>query len=298
MNRTRALIPLVMVFLLLPSPASAGGGWWTYIDLEAPYLGIGEAHRADAQLWFETIELAQEARYEGNYYAYLVRDFDSSIVTDAQNADFTPDWWRLGDAVPYRAGTVTFESAKGFGDPSNIIRANVHLEIPEVSAGKYHLMLCDLGCKDPLADVVPSEVKVFSRASEARTARRFADLRGQMRGQRHDLAARIYRVSRESADAAGVEKLEKRVTGLSQEVREIVALSDRVADLEKAREDGGAFPSLLWPLMGILLGALAGVLVARRPARQHDDPEPPWFVTDEAVTAPKDDRSGDLTPVG
>ena len=67
-------IGLASLFLVMISPGvAAGGGWWTYIDVEKEYLAVDqELSFVTRQALFETIEEARQAEANQGYFAYLV----------------------------------------------------------------------------------------------------------------------------------------------------------------------------------------------------------------------------------
>lgn len=148
MRRTAMLLLTASLLLLSQMPASAGG-WWTDLDLDSPYLGIGESFTTTArEALFESIEAAEQAE-RTDYYAYLVTDFDQRSLERATSRANPGDWWHpTGPA--FRAGTVTM-----MGRDANLTRWRVHVRVPAIAPRSYWLMLCDAGCRTPLANHTP-----------------------------------------------------------------------------------------------------------------------------------------------
>lgn len=165
MRRTVVLL-VVAVGVLLSQTAAAGGGWWTSIDVHDQFLGRGESLRVKVdEVLFDSIEAAEEAE-QTQYFAYLVEDFDRRALDRAMSRRNPKDWWEPVGRV-FQTGTVTFENRD-----ANLTEGRVHLEVPEVPPGRYFLMLCDAGCRTPLANHIPVRVHIASDMLAAQTTRR------------------------------------------------------------------------------------------------------------------------------
>ena len=258
MSRTKWVTSLVIAIVgLTASTARAKGGWWHFVNSPATVAAGETLEFTDQAIMFTTLAQADRARTEQGHYAYLIENLDFDMVTEATRHGFDPDWWQPGDATLYEAGTVEFHDGK-----SNLVDATIHLEIPQVGAGTYVLMLCNLGCTQPLGDVVPSKVTVTADREVAELARRVDSLRWRLATLRtrlhdnlrggladHDLRADATALEREFTDLQNdVLRMEQ---GAQASVR---ALEKRVESLEK-RE---GFMGVAWVgLGGLLLSALA-----------------------------------------
>ena len=253
------LVVVSTVVGALGQPASAGGGWWNFIDYPSP-LVAGEIAETSGIVLFETITEADRAREGQGFYAYLIDGLDHQMVDEAMGRpSFDPGWWDLGAATAYPAGTVSLRSG-----PSNIVRIQINLEIPEVAPGSYDLMLCDLGCSTPLADVVPSAVRVIEDPGAAAVAGDLHRFRSEMRERWARLDHRVTAGLEDTADEARVAALEKRIEGAMARLElrvealdtSLKRLSKRVGDLEASSSD--KWMSLGWfGLGGLLAGAFA-----------------------------------------
>jgi hypothetical protein len=160
---------LSVAALLAPPPAAAGG-WWTSIRVDREQVAVGQEVRAHANVMFssvDAVEAAQSGRVDEQFYVYLLRGFDYSIVKRAMRAD-PGDWWTLGDAEAYRVARVVI----GSGD-ANLALANAAFRVPELPSGRYSVMFCSAGCARPLADVIPtlpSQLMISPRPTPNRTS--------------------------------------------------------------------------------------------------------------------------------
>jgi hypothetical protein len=262
MSRTRVFLVtfLAAVVPLIPSPAVAGG-WWTYVDLPGSQLGVGETIHADALVLFEKIEEAQAARAGGNYYAYLLTDLDWSMVLDAQNEEFSPDWWKPANVPRYKVGTVSFEAARGFGKGSNVLRATTRLDIPAVTPGAHALMLCDEGCRHPLGDVVPSKVTVVASASEARLARSIERVDFRVEVEAAELDDKLGQLRRRVARASDLDALVTEVDSLDDEVsQEIERLHTRLEGLAQRTKQESGWDEAIWLMLAVFAAGVAGTV--------------------------------------
>lgn len=120
-------------------------------------MSVGQEGTARANVMFGSSEEAEAAeRGEGRlFYVYLLRGFDHSIVERAIEEPFSRDWWSVGDADVYRAGRVLITVSY-----FNLATATAPFRVPDaVPPGEYAVMLCYAGCKQPLADVIPTSPK-------------------------------------------------------------------------------------------------------------------------------------------
>lgn len=244
MRRTALLLMSTSLLLLSQVPASAGG-WWTDLDLDSPYLGIGESFTTTApEVLFDSIEAAERAERD-QYYAYLVTDFDHRSLERATERANPGDWWRPVGPV-FQAGTVTL-----IGRDANLARGRVHVTVPEIAPGPYWLMLCDLGCRTPLANHTPVPVTVTADALAAETARR-------LNRSNERMSVALDRVRRD---------LQRTNRKLRQVRADAAAVADAVAEPKQApasdRDTSGApwLPYAGWFVAG---AAVSFMLVRRR----------------------------------
>lgn len=95
------------------------------------------------------------------------------------------DWWSPSAAEAIEVGPVTVHASG-----ANFGLATAAFTVPELAAGSYHVMLCDAGCAEPLADVIPAEgFTVVADPVTAQLAKRVARLERQSRAQARRLAA-------------------------------------------------------------------------------------------------------------
>jgi len=91
-GKTLLLSTIVLVLLLSPLPARAGGGWWSSIDYHARYLGAGESLTVRSEFSFRNMELARKAR-SNDYRAYLIRGVDTERLDRAMSGFEPKRWW-------------------------------------------------------------------------------------------------------------------------------------------------------------------------------------------------------------
>lgn len=184
MGKRRIILSVGIVLMaLLPSPASAGG-WWNGLDLVGQALGVGETFSFSSEVLFPDIKTA-EAANSADYRAYLVRGIDQERLDKAMGRAEGGDWWSTPEEMT-QIGTVTFSDRD-----SNLSTATAHLDVPDVPAGSYNLMLCSPGCVEPVGDLIPIKVRVSSDPAMAAEVRRLTqkewDLRSALAGTKRDL---------------------------------------------------------------------------------------------------------------
>lgn len=280
MARLRLALLCAVGVLLLTPQASMGGGWWSYIDVNRSKVAAGQRAEVNEAVAFRSVAAAEEARETTRFYVYLLRGFDYSVVERAMRKPSPRDWWSLGGAEAIQVGQVTVS-----GSDANLGRARAAFTVPELPPETYHLMLCDAGCSEPLADVIPAKgFTVVADPATARLAQRVERLERQTRNQAGQLAA-----ARADADRALVaarkarsetERLEAEVSSLADEVR----------------SSSGSAPWAYagWLVAGMLVGALALLALRRRRLR----PSSPagvggWHPSDEEL---RDLLSSEPTP--
>ena len=233
-----SLVTIIVGMILGPAPASAGG-WWNFIDLDSSYIAVGERLTFRQQIAFADSVAAEQARSE-DYGAYLMHDINQRVLDRAMGKANPKRWWEPVDGM-LRVGDVEILPSS-----SNLVRAAVHLSIPEIPTGNYYLMLCDAGCRNPLPDVIPSKVVVSADALSAKTAR-------QLRRLSNSTGVQILRLDDR------VRRSNARVLGLEDEIlqmhAQVAALRGRLA----APEEGTPWASYLPGIGGgLLIALLAG----------------------------------------
>lgn len=137
----------VMAVTAMPA---AAGGWWTSPQLEHSTLAIGESTTVSADLMFASVDAAKVAAGSGEYFAYLVRGIDEAGLQEAMStAEPGRDWW----TAP--TGAIQLAPLTLDGRDSNLGGAAATFVVPDVEPGIFDVMLCDRGCSQALADVVP-----------------------------------------------------------------------------------------------------------------------------------------------
>jgi hypothetical protein len=263
-----ALVCALGVLLFVPHAATAGG-WWSYVDANRSHVAPGQRVEIDETVAFSSAAAAAEAEQAGRFYVYLLRGFDYSVVERAMRKAPARNWWSLGEAEAIQVGQVTVNVSD-----ANLARATAAFTMPAIAPATYHLMLCDTACTEPLADVIPAaDFTVVADPATAQMAQRADRLERRIRNQARRLAAARTDADRASVAArharSEVEQLEARVSSPADESRS----SPRVARWAYAG----------WFVAGVLIGALA-LLVLRR-GRSKPSPLAPagWLPSDEEL---------------
>lgn len=268
-----------VALIALAAPASAGG-WWSYVQMDKRHVTVGDTLRSRSEVMFQTTEAAEQAKSEP-YFAYLVQGVDQDLLDHAMGIPQPQRWWAQPDTA-IRAGSVRW----GMSD-SNITVAIVDVTIPDVPPGRYALMLCDAGCRKPLADVVPTEgISVHATKSAATAAENAADLRELVHASSsmdESLAADIDLVRQES---------QRGVQRAREDAQEAVAAAARAEegmrrlDAQLAALSSGE-PASPWPTAGWIAAAVVALLWAvvtldrRRRTEPPSTPAPDVAVDDE-----------------
>ena len=268
---SRAKVAFVLAFMILGASASRGtaGGWWHYVDYP-PTLAPGDNLEVPTgQLIFTPRSAeADRAREQQGYFAYLIEGLDEAMVDEAMSHEFDRNWWDLGTASAHLAGTVEIHDGA-----SNLARGTIHLEVPEVDPGRYELMLCNLECRQPLANVVPLKVTIVDDQAVAMLSRQVDNFKSRLFLMNMSLREKVRRSVAERALEEDLVALEKEVASLNETSRaaetrlsrSLEDLSDRVADLERGSGAAGTPALGLVAVGGFLFGALA--LVSTRVSR-------------------------------
>ena len=279
MLRRTLVIALVtsLASIALAAPASAGG-WWSSVPLEKQHANIGDTLHSRSDVWFPTMKLAQRARSE-RYFAYLVRGINQKLLDDAMGHAQPKRWWAQPETA-IRAGTVRWG-----GRDSNIATVIVDVTIPDVPPGRYALMLCDAGCRNPLADIIPTEgLHVYASGAEAAAsaAQAVADVkefRFETKMMDQSLAVEIDELREDavsSQDDAG--RAADNAARAQQAVRRLEFQVEALA----AREPVSPWPATAgWAVTGLVTLLWLGTLYHRRRTPPPSSPAPEVAVDDE-----------------
>jgi hypothetical protein len=197
----------------------------------------------------DAVEAAQSGRAEEQYYVYLLRGFDHSIVQQAMRKPSPRNWWSLGDAEAIRVGRVVFGSSE-----LNTALANASFTVPRLPIGTYTVMLCNAGCTRPLADVIPATgFTIVADPVTARVAAQADRLELQARRQ----AARLEKTRAEAFAAEASASIDR---------AELRSLSKRLAatDRRVAAAERTIWEHVPWLVAGVALGILLVIAFRRR----------------------------------
>lgn len=239
---------IVMAWLLPAAPASAGG-WWSHIQVERQYVGVGETLVTQSEAFFSTLEQAERARTK-QYYAYLVRSYDNALLRRAMTERDPKRWWATSpDARLVRVGRVRLG-----GWNANVGEAHARIKIPKIGTGRWSLMFCDAGCREPMASVTPTSVRVTADVLTAKAANRMAALEERARIV-PDLRAELRAARSAAANAA---------TAAENARRELNSVRGRVLALEAAARQPSSSPAWPWSVAGALALLMLAIIVAIR----------------------------------
>ena len=176
-----AIVTSLVTALFLPA-SSRAGGWWSFIDLESSYVMAGKRMQAHTEFLFRSLDLAEQARSK-TFHAYLIADWDPTILHRAMGQPEPRGWWDLAGARAIRVGTVELD-----GWNANLATASTDFVVPDIGPGRYRLMFCDAGCKHALGDIVPVTVKVVSDPAIPRLDGAVDRMRSKLQKQQARLA--------------------------------------------------------------------------------------------------------------
>lgn len=255
------LLPL-LVLMVLAAPAAAGG-WWNYVDVDKRHVAAGDRITSRNEVMFPTIALAQQARSE-RFYAYLVRGIDRDLLNAGMSQGDPKRWWSR-PAESFRMGRIEWVTTD-----SNIAVVAVEMTVPDVAPGRYGVMLCDAGCRNPFGSTVPTEgLRVHATAAAAANAERAADLRTFMQDARamdQALAAdtdALRESSRRSAALARSDAQEA-MSAAARAERDVRRLEGLLTTLA-ADEQSSPWPEQAgWIAAALVAAAWAGSAVYRR----------------------------------
>lgn len=226
-----------VLVVLVGSPATAGG-WWTYPQLDTEPMSPGEEITVSASVMFRSAEEAEAAASQ--YYAYLVRGIDQQALQEAMSQGEPHGWWTTPDEIVL-LGPLEFGELD-----TNVRHVSGTFVVPDIETGVYSLMLCTLGCAEPLGDVIPREGVYVGDQSAVRWIRDARETGHQILGRFDDLEARLQRLHRSAAGLGGrIDAVDTRVGEVGRSVDgvelSLSMLRERVDELE-----GAAGPSLGW----------------------------------------------------
>lgn len=244
-----ALVCALGVLLLMP-PAAAGGGWWSYVDVNRSRVAPGQRVELKETVLFKSAAAAQTAQGTDQYYVYLLRGFDYSVVDRAMLEPSPRDWWSLGGAEAIQIGDVAVNVSD-----ANLARATAAFTMPELPPATYSLMLCDAACAKPLANLIPiKRFTVVADPATARTAQRVDRLERRSRKQVRQLAAA--RADIDEALAAG--------RNARSEAERLKASVTSPANEGEGSRSAAPWAYAGWLLAGVFGGATALLLLGRR----------------------------------
>jgi hypothetical protein len=253
MVRLRACLICAFGVLLVMPQAAAGGGWWSYIDVNRSHVAPGQRVELSVTVAFRSTAAAKAAQEADRFHVYLLRDFDDSVVEQAMRKASPGNWWSLGGAEAIEVGQVTINTSD-----SNLRRARAEFTVPELPPATYDLMICDAGCTTALPDVVPLEgFTVVADPATAQLANRLERLERRARTQ--------------AARRAGARSdAEKALVATRSAHSELNRLRVRVSSLENEDQSTPLAPPWAyagWLGTGALGGVLALLVLRRRQAR-------------------------------
>jgi hypothetical protein len=284
MTRLRLALVCALGVLLLTPPAAAGGGWWSYVNVNHSLVAPGQRVELRATVSFSSAAAAEAAQQTDRYYVYVLRGFDDSVVERAMRKRSPRNWWSLGRAEAIEIGQVTVRVSD-----TNLNTATAAFTVPELPPATYHLMLCDTGCTEPLADVIPLKgFTVVADAATARIASRVDRLERRSRNQAGRLAA-----ARADADKALVA-----ARNAGSEVAQLEARVSSLSSKDRSSPSAGPWAYAGWLVAGALAGALAVLVLRRRSQAPRPVHVVGWHPSDEELRELVSSEPGDpSTPI-
>jgi hypothetical protein len=181
----RLVLVCALGILLVSPQAAAGGGWWSYIDVNRSLVAPGQRVELQVTVSFKSAAAAEAAQQTDRFHVYLLRGFDDSVVERAMRKSSPGNWWSLGDAEAIDLAHVTVRVSD-----TNLGWATAAFTVPQLPPATYRLMLCDTACTKPLADVIPTEdFTVVADPATAQMAKRVGRLGRRSQNQAGQLAA-------------------------------------------------------------------------------------------------------------
>jgi hypothetical protein len=256
--------------LVLTPQAAAGGGWWSYIDVNRSVVAPGQRVELEVTVSFSSAAAAEAAQQTNRFHVYLLRGFDDSVLERAMRKSSPGNWWSLGDAEAIDLGHVTVRVWN-----ANLGRATAVFRMPQLPPATYQLMLCDTACTEPLANVIPTEdFTVVADRTTAQMTTRVERLARRSRNQADQLAA-----ARADAHKALLAARTAR-----SDVEQLKSGLSSLANEGRSSPPTSAWAYAAWLIAGALAGALALLVLRRRRSR------PPrlarvdrWHPSDEEV---------------
>jgi hypothetical protein len=250
MVRLRLVLVCALGVVLIWPRAAAGGGWWSYIEVNRSLVATGQRVELEVTVAFRSAAAAQAAQQTDRFHVYLLRGFDDSLVERAMSKSSPGNWWSLGDAEAIDLGHVTVRVSD-----TNLGRATAAFTVPQLPPATYQLMLCDTGCTKPLADVIP--MKEFTVVADPATAQ---------------IAKRVERLGRRSQDQAGqlaaarsgVDMALLAVRTARSDVEQLTSGLSSLANERRSSPPKSAWAYAGWLVAEALVGALALLVLRRR----------------------------------
>lgn len=158
----RALVVALLALAITGTAAPAGaGGWWNYVDFDKNHVTVGDRMTERGEVLFATVSDVDVARDHG-YFMYLVRGMNRRLIEEAMGESDPKRWWSQPQ-MAVRMGKVHLGRAD-----SNLVFWKAVVAVPDVPPGRYAVMLCDAGCRKPLAGSLPFEgLHVYTAGREA-----------------------------------------------------------------------------------------------------------------------------------
>jgi hypothetical protein len=159
---------------------------------------------------------------------------------------------------------------------SNLAMSRADLTVPDVPPGRYELMFCDRGCRNPLGNLIPMPVQISDDTLAAQTARKL-----QATKERLELTvARLHRDLRLTEKKAGAAEADA-----EESADAIAALRKRLSSLDTSRGPSTPWvPHVAWFVTAVVI-AVALRLRRSDPVTDHRAaPEQVPDVTRELVS--------------
>jgi hypothetical protein len=240
MRLQRVALAALVIASSFASTSARAGGWWSSIHLNGRHIGIGETVNARAEVLFRTLQVARDARTT-EYYAYLARGLDTKALERAMSQPEPRRWW-----TPPRELLLVGDVDLSQWD-SNLAMSRADLTVPDVPPGRYDLVFCDKGCRNPLGNLIPLPVQISDDTLAAQTARKL-----QATKERLELTvARLHR---------NLRLVEKKAVAAEANAEEsadaIAALRKRLSSLDTSRGPSTPWvPYVAWFVTAVLIAA-------------------------------------------
>jgi hypothetical protein len=261
MMRKLTIVGMTAALLITAPGVAAGGGWWSWIDLENRTVAIGETVTIRSEVSWATMEEAERAR-DGRdiYHAYLMPSFDANLEREMYKGDYKAGWWEP------QPGSIDLGVLSFDGWNSNIGRGNITFEVPDVEPHRHFLMLCTAGCEHELGHMVPTELEIVASSAHAAAANRSDRLQEKLWAIRYEKRREIRKLTRalhRERDRIGT--FDEQLASMNQNIEAI--------QIPQPSPPGRGLPDSSLLAIGALVGALAAYLLTRS-RRAVPAPEP------------------------